>query len=574
MRARRQNCNDSRCKGKPFSAVAKPHPTLLATALQLALGIATSAHAANFVVSDVGDSGPGTLRQAVLDANGSSGPHTITFDLTGGSTIGLTSGDIQFTGPDVTIQGTGQDALIISGNHSSRIFDVQAGNITINDLTLRDGLAQGDATNFEDEVGGAIRVGALPTFRTPAEFSVELARAYRDARLRRVAFGPRDTHRMSALRSLQTLSNSTITGIPAPGLTLDHVSLLDNRADAPALASGGAVGATGGAMLVIRNSLFSGNSSSWIGGAIFSLGGNDVYTLPGAGSFDIADTVIIGNHVDQNGGGPSGGQGAGIIMFGPGGSIRRSTVRDNVINDAPLDLELSDGIGGGIALGVFDGLPIAITDSEISGNTIALRPGVYAEGAGLYCKAYYGATPLTVGNTTISGNYSQHGAGIESGCFLQLVNSTVAGNIAPDTTVPGSTGGGDAVEMVYDVGIFNASSTLIANSDARRDLYLFETDELGTVTKSLIVTPDPSVPPLPVDTIIGVDPLLSALANNGGPTRTHALLPGSVAIDAGENVEALVTDQRGSGFARMIGAQTDIGAFESDPDRILTNGFE
>jgi hypothetical protein len=59
-----------------------------------------------------------------------------------------------------------------------------------------------------------------------------------------------------------------------------------------------------------------------------------------------------------------------------------------------------------------------------------------------------------------------------------------------------------------------------------------------------------------------IDPMLGPLANNGGPTMTHALLEGSPAIDKGVAVEGITTDQRG--FARQQGAAPDIGAFESE----------
>ena len=59
-----------------------------------------------------------------------------------------------------------------------------------------------------------------------------------------------------------------------------------------------------------------------------------------------------------------------------------------------------------------------------------------------------------------------------------------------------------------------------------------------------------------------LDPLLGPLADNGGPTFTHALLAGSPAIDAGSNPAALANDQRGPGFSRVSGAQADVGAFE------------
>lgn len=58
--------------------------------------------------------------------------------------------------------------------------------------------------------------------------------------------------------------------------------------------------------------------------------------------------------------------------------------------------------------------------------------------------------------------------------------------------------------------------------------------------------------------------LLGPLSDNGGPTRTHALLPGSPAVNRGDNDSAsgLPYDQRGSGFARISGGTVDIGAYE------------
>jgi hypothetical protein len=67
----------------------------------------------------------------------------------------------------------------------------------------------------------------------------------------------------------------------------------------------------------------------------------------------------------------------------------------------------------------------------------------------------------------------------------------------------------------------------------------------------------------PGTNLFGLDPLLAPLAYNGGPTLTHALLPGSPALDRGSNPDGLTEDQRGYGFERVIGAAADIGAFES-----------
>ena len=65
-----------------------------------------------------------------------------------------------------------------------------------------------------------------------------------------------------------------------------------------------------------------------------------------------------------------------------------------------------------------------------------------------------------------------------------------------------------------------------------------------------------------------IDPKLGPLQNNGGPTKTHALLAGSPAIDHGDNANLPPADQRGIGFARKKDGNgdgivvVDIGAFE------------
>jgi Ca2+-binding RTX toxin-like protein len=81
-----------------------------------------------------------------------------------------------------------------------------------------------------------------------------------------------------------------------------------------------------------------------------------------------------------------------------------------------------------------------------------------------------------------------------------------------------------------------------------------------------------------VSTLVGdsttpIDPLLGPLQDNGGSTFTQALLPDSPAIDVGSNPNNLTTDQRGTGFDRVIGSSADIGAFELNLEEIIdTNG--
>ena len=82
---------------------------------------------------------------------------------------------------------------------------------------------------------------------------------------------------------------------------------------------------------------------------------------------------------------------------------------------------------------------------------------------------------------------------------------------------------------------------------------------------------------LPNTLTTGVCPQLGPLLDNGGPTRTHALMGTSPAIDAGNTFGAglSVFDQRGSPFARVSGAAADIGAYEvQQGDIVFVNGFD
>jgi hypothetical protein len=71
---------------------------------------------------------------------------------------------------------------------------------------------------------------------------------------------------------------------------------------------------------------------------------------------------------------------------------------------------------------------------------------------------------------------------------------------------------------------------------------------------------------VPGTNLFGVDPLLGPLADNGGPTLTHALLPGSPALDRGSSPDGAATDQRV--LDRVIGFAADMGAYESHDPRV------
>jgi hypothetical protein len=215
----------------------------------------------------------------------------------------------------------------------------------------------------------------------------------------------------------------------------------------------------------------------------------------------------------------------------PASSITGSTISGNTATCAGALGDYTVGGGGGV--GTWSPLPLVVTNSTISGNSAATM------GGGFYTR--HGGT-LALSNSTVADNTAPAGSGIAdqgetSGYDLSLVSSIVAGNHTTD---------GASFEI----------TTLHAITG--------NTNLLGTANVAL-----------PGDSL-GGDPMLAPLADNGGPTRTHALLPGSPAIDAGSNPGALENDQRGATFARTSGTSTDIGAFESQsmPDEIFANGFD
>ncbi len=133
----------------------------LRLALLAATGaIASQAGAADYLVTSVNDSGAGSLREAITATNGTPTiADTITFDpsLSGGTiNLGSMLPMIEKSGGSVSVQGPGVNDLSISGQGQHRILFVQSGDVTIEGVTLRDGLAQGGkGGDFgEDEGGG------------------------------------------------------------------------------------------------------------------------------------------------------------------------------------------------------------------------------------------------------------------------------------------------------------------------------------------------------------------------------------------------------------------------------------
>ncbi|MBA2714247.1 MAG: right-handed parallel beta-helix repeat-containing protein, partial [Rubrobacteraceae bacterium] len=134
---------------------------LLACIFSLAYASQSGAATLTTVTSNA-DSGTGTLREAVATADSNGEPDTITFDLLEGQrTITLTSGQISFTeAQETTVDGGG--VVTVSGNDSSRVFDVGAdASLTVRGLTVRDGSALVGGDDFDLSGGGIRSSGTL-----------------------------------------------------------------------------------------------------------------------------------------------------------------------------------------------------------------------------------------------------------------------------------------------------------------------------------------------------------------------------------------------------------------------------
>jgi hypothetical protein len=242
----------------------------------------------------------------------------------------------------------------------------------------------------------------------------------------------------------------------------------------------------------------------------------------------------------------SGGAFGGGAIYNNGGSpgatltITNSTISGN---------STLGGIGGG---GILDGGGrVTITNSTISGNSSGNTSGggIYTLGA------------MTITNSTVSGNSAGNstGGGIYTFGTLTLTNSTVSGN---------SAGLGGGIHGRSSGTLFIPANTIIATNTAA-----VGPDVSGAVNSqgyNLIGnTNGATINGFTTGNQLNVDPLLGPLQDNGGPTKTQALLSGSTAIDKGNSFGS-TTDQRG--FTRPVdnpaipnatgGDGSDIGAFE------------
>ncbi|MCY2991124.1 MAG: FG-GAP-like repeat-containing protein [Planctomycetota bacterium] len=301
-------------------------------------------------------------------------------------------------------------------------------------------------------------------------------------------------------------------------LTVTRSRLSNNTAD-----QGGAIHNLAGAVLTITDSVLQGNTAQLFGGAIIADGTLDIIrttfqanhavfggAILNGGELTVTDSSFVDNHASGQGG-------AIFTAADPGTPL-------NVIGSSFIH-NLADLDGGALYLST-EG-EVTVVNSTLTQNTAVLNGGaIYNE---------LGALTLT--HVTIAGNAATGlGGGVFNGASAQVLNTIVALNTAtqsdPDVSGPFTSLGHNLI------GRRGSAAGFVHGSNG---------DQVGTVAAPL-------------------DPLLRALEDNGGPTLTMGLQPGSPALDRGSDPDAITLDQRG--YRRpedgdLVGAAvSDIGAFE------------
>ncbi|MEO7309317.1 MAG: choice-of-anchor Q domain-containing protein [Chitinophagaceae bacterium] len=126
--------------------------------LSFILGLFYSANATVPTVLNNNDAGPGSLRQAILNANAGTGTNFITFDIPVTGVITLTSGELALTS-EMTIMGPGTGTLAVSGNNISRVFSISSpALVTINGLTITGGNVPGNGGGISSNGAGGLSI--------------------------------------------------------------------------------------------------------------------------------------------------------------------------------------------------------------------------------------------------------------------------------------------------------------------------------------------------------------------------------------------------------------------------------
>ncbi|MFA5884322.1 MAG: right-handed parallel beta-helix repeat-containing protein, partial [Acidimicrobiia bacterium] len=548
--------------GAAFAAV----PAALGTTALILGATAAPAGATTLTVLNLDPSGAGSLHDL---AEGAADGDVIVFDSSLSGTIYLDD-EINIS-ESITIQGPGAGVVTVSGdtgNNGSadvQIFDINGTtaneDVVISGLTLTNGIAtNGGAIEFDD-ANLTIRDSIL-TANSATSDGGAIASDDNDLTL------TIETTEISG-NTADDQGGGIYFYVAAGTFVMTNSQLTDNLSDETG--GGAVISAEGGTdkilAVTITGSTITGNTST-------ENDGGGLYVNYVDGAVTITDTVISGN--------AAGGGGGGLWVY---------YASDVVVSNSTISDNSADGDGGGLYLGRVRS-SATITFTTISGNT-ALEDGggilwydsdtleirnttisgnsAAVDGGGLYI-ASSNDGPITIFNTTISGNTADHGGGISTASYegLEIVQSTITDNTADvgaglniftfsqhqaaaetakgadrqaerdaaraaegkDPAPVNERGAQDDSHASAELPVVVTGTIIAGNDGPGTDIgeegALEATSSLlGTITGTTLVNNGGN--------LLGVDPLLGALGDNGGATATQALLPGSPAIDAGPN---------------------------------------
>lgn len=452
---------------------------------------------------DDGDYTPGhlALTEAIDLANNNLGDDTITIDRTSLSGVTITIPSTLNLSDDVTLIGPGSGRFTIDGGGSVRIFSSSNNSLTGSSSIRVQGLK---LTNGYASEAGAWNNTADSLSLTDIALEHCTATSWRGGALYNWA-------------GVTTITDS---------------SFLENTAGE----GGGAIFNLNGATLTLSNSTLSGNTARFGGG------------IANAGTLTVTRSTISDNSSMQNGG--------GIDSWGQSLTIDSSTISGN---SAGNDDSGATYFGGGVQ---FAGGTASISSSTISGNSATFSNGW---GGGI---AMDGSnTVLQIDRCTISGNAAWGAGGGIVQCggsgILTISGSTIAFNQADSAGGGSGVGGGVAYGALATLDGTIVSNNTRGTGGTPDDLSNYGGTIGGTSSHNLIGDTGTAggLTDGANDNLVGHDPLLAPLADNGGRTQTHAIPGDSPALDRGTAVVA-TSDQRGLLFSRSFGARPDIGAYE------------
>ncbi|AFY37648.1 filamentous hemagglutinin family outer membrane protein [[Leptolyngbya] sp. PCC 7376] len=505
-----------------------------------------------FTVTDGADTGAGSLRQAISDANGAAGADEIRFSNV--PLVDLTSGELTIT-DELTLTGGNSNVTVQrnAGAGDFRIFNVTGGvTTTFDNLTITNGETTGNG-------GGINSNGEVNLTNTTVSGNTSSDRGgglYNT------------THAVNII-------DSTISG----NTSSDNGGGIYNRSGnitvTDSVISGNSSNRYGGGIhtrgqIGVTNSTISGNFSRRNGGGLYSRSGN----------ITVTDSTVSDNQSNRHGG--------GVWARNRNITITNSTISGNssrlsaagtysstlIVTDSLVSGNTSGDLGGGL----YTTGSATITNSTISGNSSSNK------GGGIYFRKN-----LDITNSTLSGNSSNRGGGIYSrgGGTVNITNSTISGNSSTNrgggifargsgggtinirnSTIAHNTADNNGGGIFRNGGGFDITNTIIANNTAANS----GNDLSGTFTSiqdSLIGDPIGATITTDLNNLKNVDPQLLPLGDYGGDTQTHAFYLGSPVHNAGNDAlaAALVTDQRG---ANRFNGTVDIGAFESQGYSLTT----